>query len=403
MLFWVITSAIAAAVAALLISAVRAGNARAVTGVQSDMAVYRDQLSEIDRDRARGVLSDAEAEAVRIEVSRRLLDADKRTPAPVAGGTGRIAAPAILIALLVVGGGLALYNRLGAPGYGDMPMAARIEALDDAARNRPDQLSAEAEAAAFRPPMPPQDPAYMDLIEKLRAALADRPDDVQGLELLARNEARLGNFTEARAAQERLIALKGDDASTRDRLTLLDIMVFAAGGYVSPEAEDILMQVLAQTPDSPQAMYYAGLLYAQNGRPDRAFPIWRRLLETGPADAPWVPVVRAEIADVAARAGVDYRPPETRGPTSKDIAAAEDMTAEDRQEMIRGMVAGLSDRLASDGGPPEDWARLITALAVLGETDRARAIADEASAKFAADPAALALIENARDRAGLAE
>ena len=59
------------------------------------------------------------------------------------------------------------------------------------------------------------------------------------------------------------------------------------------------------------------------------------------------------------------------------------------------MVAGLADRLANEGGPPQDWARLIRSLMVLGEEDRARAIYAEALQVFAEVPDALALIEEA--------
>ena len=183
-----------------------------------------------------------------------------------------------------------------------------------------------------------------------------------------------------------------------ERVTLLDLMVFAAGGFVSPEAEAVLSGILRDAPENETARYYAGLLFAQTGRPDRAFPIWRRLLETSTPDAPWVPVIRAEIEGIAAAAGIDYTPPETRGPSAADVAAAQDMTAEERQEMIRGMVEGLADRLATDGGPPEDWARLIGALGVLGDTERARAVADEALEVFADSPEALAAIEAAAAR-----
>ncbi|NND41714.1 MAG: c-type cytochrome biogenesis protein CcmI, partial [Silicimonas sp.] len=151
-------------------------------------------------------------------------------------------------------------------------------------------------------------------------------------------------------------------------------------------------------PGNGAAQYYAGLLFAQSGRPDRAFPVWRRLLETSPPDAPWLPVIRDEIAALAAAAGVPYTPPAVRGPDADDIAAADEMSADERQAMIRGMVDGLADRLATDGGPPEDWARLISALGVLGETARARAIADEALAVFADNAAALATIEAAAQR-----
>ena len=236
----------------------------------------------------------------------------------------------------------------------------------------------------------------IELIDRLRAAVGENPDDPEGQRLLARNEARLGNLTAARMAQERYIALKGDAAALSERADLLDLMVLAAGGYVSPEAEALAEDILSIAPGNGVALYYIGLLQAQTGRADLAFPIWRRLLETSDPEAPWIPVIRAQIADLARAAGVQYTPPQVRVPSAADVAAAGEMNAEDRDAMIRGMVSGLADRLATQGGPVEDWARLITALGVLGEGQQAREIADEAEAVFAGDASALAQIEAAR-------
>lgn len=400
-MFWLVPILIATVVALILLRALRRRQDDGLSAAASDMAVYRDQLKEVDRDLARGVLTEAEAEAVRTEVSRRLLEADRRATAPAGASEGRLLPAAILVVAVLLAGSFLIYGRIGAPGLADLPMAERLADLEDAASARPGQAEAEARARDFLPRPPEPDPSFLELMERLRAALTDRPNDIQGLTLLAENEARLGNYTAAREAQERLVAAYGEDAPLDERVTLLDLMVYTAGGFVSPEAEAVLSDILREAPENETARYYAGLLYAQTGRPDRAFPIWRRLLETSAPDAPWVPVIRAEIAGVAAAAGVEYTPPEIGGPggpSAADVAAAQDMTAEERQEMIRSMVEGLADRLATDGGPPEDWARLIGALGVLGETERARAVADEALLVFADSPEALATIRAAAAR-----
>lgn len=398
MVFWLAPILIATLVAVLLLRALRSPRDTGLTAADSDMAVYRDQLKEVDRDLARGVLTEAEAEAVRTEVSRRLLEADRRGRPHASASEGRILPAAVIVVALLLAGSFLLYGRIGAPGVADLPMAERLASLDAAARSRASQAEAEERARALLPEAPPADQSFLELMDRLRAALADRPNDVQGLTLLAENEARLGNYTAAREAQERLVAAYGADAPMGERVALLDLMVFAAGGFVSPEAEAVLSSILSAEPENETARYYAGLLFSQNGRPDRAFPIWRRLLETSAPDAPWVPVLRAEIEGVAAAAGVNYSLPDQRGPTATDMAAAQDMTDEERQEMVRGMVEGLAERLASDGGPPEDWARLIGALSVLGETERARAVADEAVQVFADNSDALGIIEAARAR-----
>lgn len=402
MLFWVFALLISAVVAASLVVALRGARDRVVTGAESDMGVYKDQLAEVDRDLARGVLTEAEAQAVRTEVSRRLLDADRRA-ADDRLNTGQSLPAVVAVLVVVIAGGGLLYNQIGAPGYPDLPMAQRLAEIDAAAANRMRQAEAEAQAAPNMPSLPQGDARFNELMDKLRQALTERPDDTRGLALLAENEAKLGNFVAAREAQERLLQIKGDSATEVDLLMAIDIMVFGAGGYVSPEAETLIRRLVSMAPENGAGRYYAGLTMAQNGRPDQAFPIWRRLLETSNPQAPWVPVIRAEIAAIAAAAGVDYAPPQAQmpGPTAGDIAAASDMSEEDRSDMIRGMVEGLAARLASEGGPPQDWARLITALGVLNETDRAQAILAEARTVFAESADAMTLIEDAANRAGL--
>jgi cytochrome c-type biogenesis protein CcmH len=79
------------------------------------------------------------------------------------------------------------------------------------------------------------------------------------------------------------------------------------------------------------------------------------------------------------------------------------MDAGERMEMIGAMVEGLSNRLATEGGTPSDWARLITSLAILGQPDRARAVYDNALQVFADSPGALDTIRAAGSQAGVAE
>ncbi|MDA9865319.1 c-type cytochrome biogenesis protein CcmI [bacterium] len=402
MVFWIAACLIAAAVALPLLSALRGAQGRVVSGAASDISVYRDQLTEVDRDLARGVLTEAEAEAVRTEVSRRLLEADSRAAAEGSETAGQLLPAAAMVAAMLAGSAW-LYTSYGAPGYPDLPMKDRIAELDAAAASRIGQVEAETLAAANMPNLPPADPRFQELMTQLRNTVEQRPDDLRGLALLAENEAKIGNFVAAREAQMRVLQLKGDTANEADLLMGIDIMVFGAGGYISPEAELLIRRLLAVSPESGAGRYYAGLTLAQNGRPDQAFPIWRRLLETSPPQAPWVPVIQAEIAGVAEAAGVNYAPTQLPGPDAEAMAAADAMSDEDRQAMIEGMVEGLAERLATEGGPPEEWARLITALGVLGDTDRAGAILNEAHTAFSNDEDALAMINAAAQRAGLGE
>ena len=397
--FWAVALLISAAVAALLVQALRRGRAEAAAA-EADLAVYKDQMAEIDRDLARGTIGSDEAERLRAEVGRRVLDVDRHRGPGAQGATAPLAPVAALVVAVVGGGAVASYWYLGQPGYPDLPIEQRIAMADERMASRPSQAEALAVAPSFAPPRD-VDPAFLKLIETLRETVAQRPDDPVGLELLARNESMLGNFAAAEEAQRRLIAVKGDAATASDHSALAEIMIAAAGGYVSPEAEAELTKALALDPGDGLARYYGGLMFVQGGRFDRGFALWRDLLENGPADAPWNEALRAQIEEVAWRAGVNYTLPATRGPSADDMAVAAEMTPEDRQAMIEGMVAQLSERLATEGGDVEDWNRLIRSLAVLERLDEAQKIYDEAKVRFEGRPAELSFLRLAAVETGL--
>ncbi len=316
---------------------------------------------------------------------------------------GPVILPAILI-LAMLGGAFWLYQRIGAPGYPDLPMSERLARAEAFRVDRPSQ--AEAEAKAVLPPAPEPEAHYAELLDRLRKAVAANPGDLTGERLLARNEAAVGNYGAAAKAQAKVIALTGAAATADDYATLADLYVLATGGYVSPEAEKAAGEALKRDPKNGTARFYVGLMWAQTGRPDLAFGFWRALLEEGPEDAPWIAPIRDQIGMLAAAAGVTYTPPAPsgtlKGPGAGDVAAAADMTDEDRAGMIRGMVAQLSERLLSEGGSVEEWSRLISSLGVLGEKDRAREAWDKAQAAFAGQEAALEALRQAAETAGVA-
>ena len=404
MKFWLIAGLISALVAALLGRSLLRGQDGAVDAAAFDVQVYRDQLSEVDRDLARGVLGEAEAERTRTEISRRLLAADAAAKSVTAKGarTGVETWGGLTLAvILVTAGGLGLYSYLGQPQMADMPLENRFQEARDLASTRLSQAEFEAQMPAANVPDP--DPSLLNLVEQLRDVVEERPDDLRGFQLLARNEAALGNYPLAYAAQNRIIALKGDAVEANDFLTLADYYMIAAQGYISPEAEEALGNAIRRDPQNGFGRYYTGLLMMQTGRPDLTFRFWRALLEEGPENAPWIAPIRANIDDLAWIAGVRYDAPAPRGPSAEDIAAAESLGAEDRAAMIEGMVASLSDRLASEGGSAQEWAQLITALGVLGRTGDAKDIWTEAQDIFKETPEGLAMINQAAANAGLTE
>ena len=421
--FWALAAVIAALTALLLIRPLVAARGEGASRASHDMAVFRDQLAAVDRDLDRGVLSDAEADGARAEVSRRLLaaaaEAERSEGAgPAPAGVSRIAG--IGMALLVAAAGGWIYLNIGAPGAPDRPLGPRLEDMRRAAAERPSQLAAERMIADTGAPAPvPTDPAavqMLEMVDRLRLVLETRPDDLRGRRLLVQALMRMDDTAGAWRAQEDVLTLLGDQAGADDLSLAAEAMVLAARGYVSPEAERRLTAALAIDPAQTTARYYAGLTLAQNGRPDLTLDIWAPLLSEGPPDAPWKEPILTMIGGVAAEAGKPV--PDiassaadalraaraATGPDADALRAAEDTTPEDttpedRRAMIEGMVTRLEDRLATSGGTPEDWARLIQAYGVLNRPDDMARVLGSARDAFASAPVVVSQLEAVADAA----
>ncbi len=401
---WLLAGGLSLGICALLLSGLLLRrNAPEEAAGAADLQVYRDQLKEVARDQERGVIEAVEAKRLETEIARRLLAADRAAQAAKAAGPGSGTAIVVVAVLAAAGAALALYARLGQPGYPDMPIAARLAGADSAMADRPDQAEVVARLPA---PMAPEiEPEYAELLAKLRAAVDPATaTDLDGLALLARNEANVNNLPAAIAAQSRLIVAKGGDVSAEDHADLADLLIQQAQGYVSPEAEAALIRALTIDPQNGLARYYSGLMFAQGGRFDRAFAIWRPLLELPPDPAPWDAALRQQIPQVAELAGVNYQPPgpALRGPSAEDIANAATLSDDERAAMIEGMIASLQDRLATTGGPVEEWARLISSLGMVGRKEEASAILTEAKLMFSGRPGAAEILQTAAENAGIA-
>lgn len=421
-MLWAVAAAMAAVVAVAMVAPfleAREGDAAEPVAAY-DLRIYRGQLAEVERDLARGVITPEEAERLRVEIGRMVLEADRALARQKAEDARQPhkRVPAIIMAVsavILAVGAFAVYQQLGQPTRPDEPLARRIAAAQQVYDSRPSQ--AEAEASALPPP--PQaavDDEYRALVDQLREAMRKNPDDPRGLLLLAQSEARLGRPAEAAKAMRRLIEVSGEDATAADHARLAALMTEAAGGLISREAETEIATALRRNPAEPQARYLQGLLLIQNQRPDLAFSVWRGLLESDPGAA-WAMPIRAVIRDLAWLAGEpDYEPPAAEasglaadpgggeplaGPDMAQVEAAESLSTAERMQMVQTMVSRLEARLAEEGGPPHDWARLITSLSIIGQREHAAEVLAEARQIFAGDRAALGALAAAADEAGL--
>jgi len=444
---WILIGALTACVLAALLWPLLARRKGVGTEQDQDLAIYRDQLDEIDRDLERGLLSADEADAARTEIKRRVLSTRARAGGPKATA-GRSPVMATAVAVVACAAAFGIYLFYGAPGTPDLPLAERQQQEN-------------------------QDRAVAGDIESRIEALAERakqnPDDFEIWWLLGQSYAFVGRYGEAADAYRRAVELSGDAPDVL--ATYAEAVVLANGNRVTVMARLAFEQVRSQVPDDPRARYYLALHAAQNEQYREAMDGWLALLEDSPPDAAWIPLLRERIADMAGlldidvatvlpdlpagapaqsggagpRAEIDRLRAQlaqnekdyqgwiqlarahaalgeidaargaleevsrlypsapfvqqqiqqaaaeldvggsggTRGPSDADIAAASAMTEAERAEMISGMVDGLAARLDENPNDPDGWIMLIRSYSVLGRRDEAAEAAKKALAALA--------------------
>lgn len=319
---------------------------------------YRGQIEEIGRDRARGLLDEADAEAAAVEAGRRLLrSADGAAPAFTASATKtRVVAVGALAGIPALA--LGLYLAIGSPDLPDRPLEARLVA----------------------------DPAHLDLaaaVARIEERLAAHPDDGRGFEVVAPVYLRLGRAADAIHARQEALRLLGP---TAEREALLgEALVLADGGTVGPAARAAFTAAAALDSKDPASRFYLGLAAAQAGDAVGARAAWTALLADAPPGAAFTPIVQARLAALA-----DAATPTMPAPSAAAGAAIAALPADAQRQAIRGMVDGLAQRLAGAGNDPEGWLRLVRAYKVLDERGKALDALRDARRNLANDPAALA-------------
>jgi cytochrome c-type biogenesis protein CcmH len=348
---------------------------RASVSGASDVAVYRDQLEEIERDRADGRIGHDEFEAARVEVSRRLLGAAAASGPAAAADNQRqrvlaLAGAVIAVPLIAI----SLYKQLGSPDL----------AGGEAVASRESESDKQAAPVA-------------ELIIRIEQHLKENPKDSRGWEVIAPVYMRLGRYGDAVRARRNLLDLLG---STAERETDLgEALAMAAGGEVTSDAKTAFERAGAIEPGNVKSMFYLGVAAQQHGDNTEAARVWRELIARAPPDAPWLPLVRERLARVSVPGDVPpapggyalaARPPAPAGPAAEAVLR---MSPEERAQFMRDRLAGLEARLHEDGTDVDGWLRLLRAYVVLGERDKAKAAVAEARRALAGEPEKLKLFD----------
>lgn len=347
MVLWIVLAALTAAVAAVLIMPFARSSKAMVADRAGEVEVYRDQLAELDRDKAQGLINAEEAEYARAEIGRRLLAVAGEGERQAAAPAKKYAIATTVVTLVPPIVGLCLYVMLGNPGIPDQPLEARLA-------NPGNNIAL--------------------LVAKAERHLAQNPNDGAGWDLLAPIYFRSMRLGDAEMAYRNAIRLLGP---TPVRLAGLgETLVAESDGIVTEDARSAFEEAVKLDPDNPRSRFYVGLGHEQAGRAAQARAEFETIAKDSPPDAPWMELVNQHIAKnggtvATAPPAANAAPNALGNPSQADIAAAQNLSQGDRQAMIRGMVDSLAAKLKEDPNNLEGWLRLVRSYAVLGDKQKA--------------------------------
>ncbi len=392
---WITIGVLTAGVLAVLLVPLARERQSQSARADYDLAVYKDQLKEIERDQERGLISEADAQSAMLEIQRRMLalSAESEKSDEAAQSTNR-SMMIVIIAIVIPTGAVIMYGLLGSPTTPDFPFAARQVQSQTHAKTEGQTQDKKSVAGTN----------MEALLDRLAERLARQPNDQQGWRLLAQSAMTVGRYGQAAEAFRRVIALGDNDPVLA--VGYAEALTAAAKGVVPSEAQKIFADAVSQNPLNAKARYYLALTKAQKGNLRDALQDWVDLKALSPTDASWYKLVVEQRDRAARELGVDpatvkpsdavialrktlkkpkrpasaqpsVRPSpqpsqQPRGPSAEDVKAASQMSAQDRAAFIRSMVERLADRLKENPDDIQGWQRLARAYDVLGDKEKAR-------------------------------
>jgi cytochrome c-type biogenesis protein CcmH len=394
MLLWIGFALLTAAVVAALMAPLRRELDGPLEAGAADLAVYRDQLAEIEAEHQRGLFSEAEVEGARVEVARRLIkradDEDATSARPSVAPAGVPPLPRTVfyaIAGLIPAFSVAAYLVLGAPALPSRPFAARLDS-------------------------PAEQASVAELVARVEARLKEHPEDGQGWDVIAPVYLRLERYGDAARAYAQANTILGETA--KRLLGFAEAGLLASNGVVTEDVRRAAERILVLEPDRPEARLWLALAKEQDGDLAGAIADYNGILAGSAPDAPWRKPVndRLELlsrqlaAEPAPRAqgprdGQAAAAAQATGPAPADVARVEQMSPAERSEFIGRMVEGLAERLKQDGNDLPGWLRLVQAYKVLGRNGEAVAALGEARRHFEGDQKSLQELEQLAKSLGL--
>lgn len=344
---------------------------------QFAISVYRDQVDEIRRDVDAGMITEADAKAAEMEIEKRALQAAKKFDSgPLVGRRMPRAAIAVSCALAIGAG--SLYVGLGSPSRPDQPLAER----------RSEVLTKRAAGGDVKA-------RITLLIDRTKK----EPKSFEAWWILAQSYASIGNHPDAVEAYRKALELSNDNLGVMTAYA--EALVLANGNRVTKAARLAFEQVRRKRPKDPRVRYYLALGLAQQKDFEGAMAAWVDLYRESKANAPWLPLVRRDITNMARFLKIDLKSvlPDA---TAAELAKAGNKTATAKDvPKLKARANTLDTLLKSNPKDYKAWIELVSLRAHLGEADKAVVALATAREHYKAAPFIIGKLDETARNLGL--
>jgi cytochrome c-type biogenesis protein CcmH len=304
---------------------------------QLNSAIYRDQFAELERDRAEGILSQADYDQAKTELQRRLLeDSQVGSEAKAATASPSRAIPVVLGLVLPLGA-ILLYLVLGNPA-----------ALNPAASSPHGQQLSKQDIES--------------MVAGFAAKLEKEPENYQGWAMLARSYKSMGRFPEAMRAYERTGPMLETSADLL--VDYADTMAAGAGGF-NDKVTALIDKALRIDPNNAQGLWMRGTVAFETGGYARAVADWERLLALLDPESEDARVVAANIDEARQKGGLKATPKTAAkiGAGGTAPTAVANATVKGRVELSSALAGKLpADAVLMVVARPNDGSRMPVAV-----------------------------------------